>query len=159
MKEIWRETSTNGRWGLSVVCAEEVKIDCTIQGTVKHLGKVEGKEVFQLLPSEKAETWVLFGGDIDVLSGGNTIIQLGLQSSRYATICLLSAQAVIESRGYKGRNSRVSCLINGQEKNIPASCLLAMGLIVGQKTESIQVQTPPAIKSGMLAALEAAGLA
>ncbi len=159
MKEVWKKTSTNGRWGVSVVCDQKIEEDSSlIQGTVKHLGKVEGHEVFQLIPSQE-KTWVLLGDDVAVLSGGTVIYKTGLQSSRVATIALLSSQAVIETSGYKGRSSHISCLIEGEEKHIPASCLLAMGLIKGDEGEVIKVEAPPAIESNMLAALKSAGLA
>lgn len=48
MKEILRETSTNGRWGLSVVSsAEDIDIKAPVRGELQFLGKFEGHETYR----------------------------------------------------------------------------------------------------------------
>ena len=153
MREIFFAMSTSGRWGLAVVGPEGATLPA--QGSLRHLGVVEGISTFEFEPGNTG-TWVLaVNGEVTVHGGGTVVASDGLQSSRHACILLVGKEAVIERHGYKGRGSSVRAYVEGVEKNIPPTVLLAMGL-VESGGEIVAVPPPPPLVGAMAAAFAAA---
>ncbi|MBR5950704.1 MAG: hypothetical protein IKZ87_04645 [Actinomycetaceae bacterium] len=168
MKEIFCERSTNGRWGVSIVSHDfdEIKYGQAVQATVTKLGRIEGRDVLRLDKTDKPQ-WVLVLGDSKPLAGASVALGMGLQSGSYVTVLLLSETAIVKTYGYKGRSSSVTFYQKGERANIPASVLLALGLVEG-KEEPEEVPPPPAFeeafvceetRSALAEALITAGLA
>lgn len=89
------------------------------------------------------------GGDIKAHGGATTVVSRDLQSSQFATIILLGPEAVIEQYGYKRRSSRYVAYVNGEARDIPASILLAMGIIASESTPTTSIPPPPALSNTM----------
>ena len=146
MKVIFEARSTNGRWGMAIVGPDGTKLPA--QGSLSNIGTVAGIETYQFYPGE-TKTWVLAGGDIKAHGGATTVVSRDLQSSQTATIILLGPEAVIEQYGYKRRSSRYVAYVNGEERDIPASILLAMGIIASESTPTTSIPPPPALSNAM----------
>ena len=130
MKEIYRATSQNGRWGLALV-SEDLQPDCLrqpVQATITALGSAEGRDVFRLEPTDRPQ-WALVGGDLEPLSGASTVIAQNLQGGDSVTLLLLSKRAIVRSYGYKRRSSTITYYEDGETKAVPASVLLALGVL------------------------------
>lgn len=129
MKEIYRATSQNGRWGLALVSEGISPMPYTpVRATITALGTAEGHDVFRLEPTDKPQ-WALVGGDLEPLAGASTVIARNLQGGDSVTLLLLSEQAIVKSYGYKHRSSRITYYEDGEAKAIPASVLLALGVL------------------------------
>ena len=146
MKVIFEARSTNGRWGMAIVGPEGTKLPA--QGSLASLGTVAGIETYLFTPSETG-TWILAGGDLQPRGGATTVRTMNLQSSSSATILLLGPEAVIEQYGYKRRSSRYVAYVNGEARDIPASILLAMGIIASESTPTTSIPPPPALSNTM----------
>lgn len=130
MKEICRATSQNGRWGLALV-SEGLQPGCLrqpVQATITALGNAEGRDVFRLEPTDKPQ-WALVGDDLEPLAGASVVIAQNLQGGDSVTLLLLSRQAIVRSYGYKRRSSTITYYEDGEAKNVPASVLLAIGVL------------------------------
>lgn len=159
MREIARFTSTNGRWGISVVgdVPDEFKLSSgPVRGTAQPLGTVEGHSVFRLCPDDQAQSWVLVGSDLVAVEGATVVCAQSLQSSDNCSILLLGPMAVVKSYGYKRRNYQVTLYSEGQAQDCPAPVLLALGLLPAQDVPA--VQPPPPASSAFAEALRRAGL-
>lgn len=158
MKEIFRESSTNGRWGVSIVgdFPDDLRLAAPVRGSIKPLGKVEGHQVFHLLPDEQSNTWVLVGGDLEVIEGATVALAVSLQSNASCTILILGPCAVVKSFGYKRRSTHTTLYANGIAQECPASVLLALGLLPAQDVPVIAPPPPPS--SAFADALRRAGL-
>ena len=159
MKEIWSESSTNGRWGLSIVAPEGVELpqwsSPLLEGGIVPLGTVGGVETFRFVPGETG-TYILATRQGIKAHGGATVMACrDMQSGSMASIVVLGQEAVVEMIGYKGRSSTISAYIGGVRKPIPASVLLAMGLVQSE-SGSAAVFTPPPVMVGEMAAAFAA---
>ena len=130
MKEIYRATSQNGRWGLALVSEGISPEDLRqpVQATITALGTAEGRNVFRVEPTELPQ-WALVGGDLEPLAGASTVNTQSLQGGDSVTLILLSRQAIIKRYGYKRRSSRITYYEDGEAKAIPASVLLALGVL------------------------------
>ena len=130
MKEIYRATSQNGRWGLALVSEGIPPEDLRqpVQATITALGTAEGRDVFRLEPTDKPQ-WALVGGDLEPLAGASTVIAQNLQGGDSVTLLLLSRQAIVRSYGYKRRSSTITYYEDGEAKDVPASVLLALGVL------------------------------
>ena len=95
MKELFIQRSTNGRWGISVVGDDDMKIrrGAPFQATIVPVGIVAGLKTYRVSPTTLPQ-WVLIAGDAEALGGASVIINEGLQSSGYVTILALSRQMV-----------------------------------------------------------------
>lgn len=130
MKEIYRATSQNGRWGLALVSEgiEPGGLRQPVQTTITALGTAEGRDVFRLEPTDRPQ-WALVGGDLEPLAGASTVIAQNLQGGDSVTLLLLSRQAIVRSYGYKRRSSTITYYEDGEAKDVPASVLLAIGVL------------------------------
>ena len=145
MKMIFEARSTNGRWGMAIVGPEGTKLPA--QGSLASLGTVAGIETYLFTPSETG-TWILAGGDLQPHGGATTVRTMNLQSSSSATILLLGPEAVVEQYGYKRRSSRFVAYVAGEAQDIPASILLAMGIIAPESAPAA-IEPPPALSGAM----------
>jgi len=152
MKEIKR-SSTNGRWGVIVVCEDNVEFPS--KGILVYLGTIEGHKTFQFI-SNKGGDWIVIGDDLDPITGCKIIIKEDLQSSDIATILAGGGFMAWKRFGYKGRSSSIHAMKNGEEIKMPASIMAAMGLIPVKK--AAVDTTPPSINSALADALKKAGL-
>jgi len=130
LKEIYRATSQNGRWGLALVSEGISPEDLRqpVQATITALGTAEGRDVFRLEPTDKPQ-WALVGGDLEPLAGATVVNAQSLQGGDSVTLLLLSRQAIVKSYGYKRRRSTITYYEAGEAKAIPASVLLALGVL------------------------------
>ena len=155
MRQVWECSSTNGRWGAVIVSPSSEEVSWPAQGHLEHKGQTDGREVFVFRPDSEAATWVLPGGDIEVIEGAAVAYSKPLQSSRAGTILVLGPTAIIRAWGYKGRSSHITLWLDGTPQDCPGTVLVALGLIDGGKTKEIP---PPPPSSGALAdALRKAG--
>lgn len=167
MKEIYRATSQNGRWGMALV--SERFDECPgrenpLRASITSLGEAEGHRVFRLEPTD-APQWVVVFGDADVISGASLVFGCSLQGNSDVSLVLLSEQALVRVYGYKRRSDRIIYFERGEVRAIPASVLLALGLL-NNNTEPQPVAPPPAFdlgevdagKGALAAALAKAGI-
>lgn len=145
MKELVSEISTNGRWGVAIVGPEGTEFPA--QGTLRHLGRVAGVATYEYTPGE-TETWVFVGGDVAVHGGGTVVAYEDLQSSRVVSILLIGPEAILETRGYKGRGSSIEAYIRGRRTSIPATVLVAMGLVHAEG-ETVKIAPPEPLQGAM----------
>ena len=167
MEEIYSVSSTNGRWGLRIVSEVFKKEDLRepVRAQAVKLGKVEGHEIVRLDKTDK-DQWVLVTGDAVPMGGCTEFVGMGLQSNDNVTIIILSSQAIVKTYGYCRRSSTVRFFLNGKKQNVPASVLLALGLL-RPVTEEPAEEPPtleeflqqPNAKSALQQALLEAGLA
>jgi hypothetical protein len=150
--EIFRDRSTNGRWGLAVVGPEGTTFPA--QGSLRHIGEVAGMATYEFTPGETG-TWAMAIPAEVVVHGGATLVaSVDLQSSAVASLLLLGPEAVIERFGYKRRSSHISAYVAGVETDIPGTVLAAMGLLQA-KGEVVVVEPPPVLGCAMAAAFAA----
>ena len=130
MKEIYRATSQNGRWGLALVSEgiEPGGLRQPVQATITALGAAEGRDVFRVEPTDLPQ-WALVGDDLEPLAGATVVNTQSLQGGDSVTLLLLSRQAIIKSYGYKRRRSTITYYEDGEAKDVPASVLLALGVL------------------------------
>lgn len=149
---VWSARSTNGRWWLAIVGPEGTTLPC--QGSVRHLGTAAGISTWLIEPGETG-AWVSVAGEVTVHGGATVVASMSLQSGNYASILLLGPQAVVEHHGYNRRSSRIAAYINGEQQDIPAPVLLAMGLLQTEDGETVEVEPPPVLGGAMAAAFAA----
>lgn len=154
MKEIFKELSTNGRWGLAVVGEEGTQFPA--EGSVRPVGRAAGIQTFELVPGNTG-TWVLpvSGGGIKIHGGATLVAQEELQSNGVAALLLMGPEAVIEIYGYKRRSSRVVAFIEGRETDIPAPVLATMGLLQVEPPKATEIPPPPPLSGAMATAFAA----
>lgn len=173
MKQIYWNTSQNGRWGISIVSETlyqeaDVRLTSgkTLQATISYLGITEGHRVYRLEKTDKQQ-WAVIFGDAVALAGASVVYSESLQGGACCSLLLLSEQAIVKTYGYKRRSSQIHYYEQGQEKNIPASVLLALGLLP-DTPEPEEVPPPPTFdpagmepqaKGALAEALRKAGLA
>lgn len=149
MEILFEARSTNGRWGLAIVGPAGTTMPA--QGSLVGLGTIAGIETYRFTPGE-TETWILAGGDIQPHSGARQVASMGLQSSQVSAILLLGPEAVVEQHGYKRRSSRFVAYVAGEARDIPASILLAMGLVAPESAPAVPPEPPPALSGAMASA-------
>lgn len=150
-------TSTNGRWGISVVGPKGLSLRDPQEGRLTSLGTIEGHDTYRFTPVPGCGQWVLVGGDLSPVVGCTVVASRDLQSSATCTIIAGGEFFAVTSYGYKGRSSTTTCYHRGQLLNAPASVLAAMGLIPCT-VEEVQAVAPP-LPSPLAEALAKAGLA
>ena len=148
-----KNTSTNGRWGITVVCEDD--IDFPAKGILKAFGTIEGHKIFQFTASEDG-SWIVIGGDLKPIAGCKVVACDDLQSSRCVTILAGGSFMAWKSYGYKGRSSSVNALKNGQQVTLSAAVMAVMELIPSKK--HVVDTAPPPIDSALAEALKKAGL-
>jgi hypothetical protein len=155
IKEVFYVKSTNGRWGMSLVSDEDVKFPA--QGKLEHLGSVQRISTYRFTPSSEGFYVLPVIGDVKVLGGAQLVEEMDLQSGKSVSLVLMSATAIIEVFGYRGRSSSIQYYANGELKDIPPSVLLAMGLIE-DKGDKTPIEPPEPMPTAMGEALRMAGL-
>lgn len=174
MKEIFRATSQNGRHGIAVVSGdlyqgqgEYFPRHRPVQAALHKLGVVEGHTVLSITTTD-APQWALILDDAVPLAGASVIAADDLQGGNAVTFLFLSEQAIVKTFGYARRSSRIRYYERGQEKSIPASVLLALGLLPDDTPKPEEIPPPPAFdiagmapetKGALADALRKAGLA
>lgn len=146
MEMIFEARSTNGRWGLAIVGPEGTRLPA--QGSLVRLGTVAGIETYRFDAGDTG-TWVLAGDDMQPHGGATLVSSRDLQSSQVATILLLGPEAVVEHHGYKRRSSRFKAYVAGEAREIPASILLAMGLVAPESAPNKPIEPPPTLNTAM----------
>ena len=124
MKNILNATSTNGRWGLTVVSDSMPEGKKFPQpGTLTHAGRSEEHEIyiFDFIP--RSQEWVLSGGDMEPLADAETVISVGVQPEKVTTLIVMGPQAVVKSYGYNRRSSRIIFYDRGRAKKCPSKLL------------------------------------
>ena len=109
----------------------DLQPDCLrqpVQATITALGTAEGRDVFRVEPTDLPQ-WALVGGDLEPLAGATVVNAQSLQGGDSVTLLLLSRQAIVRSYGYKRRSSTITYYEDGEAKDIPASVLLALGVL------------------------------
>lgn len=131
MNEIYKATSQNGRWGLALVSEgiEEIRRETPVRATAMELGEAERHRVVRLEPTNDPQWAVVYDSDADPLSGASRIESVSLQGNSYATLLLIGPKALVQVWGYKRRSSRVIYYEQGEECRVPASVLLALGML------------------------------
>ena len=142
MKEIYSVTSQNGRWGLAVVSESIEKMDNPVQATATRLGDTEGQSVWRVEATDRPQ-WVMVGGDLEALAGARVLEGMSLQGNSDVTLMLLGPEAIVRRWGYKRRSSCVCFYSNGERQPIPASVLLALGLIPVSEAPEEAAPPPP----------------
>ncbi len=157
MKVIKRFTSTNGRWGMTIVGPEDVET-CPIEGRVMDLGDVEGHRTFQIIPEEGTGRWYYWGEDIKPHTGCSKVYQTGLQSGHDCALIVGGEFFAVEWTGYRGRSSHISAFHRGELVDLPPEVQRAMGLLGGPEPVEVDVEPEP-VNPAMAEALKKAGLA
>jgi hypothetical protein len=150
--------STNGRSGLEVLAhSEDLSISKAPQeGSLKSLGKIEGRDTFIFEPGNTGVWFYVAGGDIELLAGCEEVISVYLQSSDSVTIIAGGEFFAFKQYGYKRRSNKIRSFAKGKPVGMPASVQAAMGLIPAT-VEEVAVKVPE-LESGLAAALKAAGI-
>lgn len=173
MDVMLKQVSQNGRWGVEVVSDgysfgdgdvsqspwTRGQYTCSLQAEVSKIGEVEGRDVFRAEPTDK-DQWLVTGDDLEPLMGASMIIDMSLQGGDNITLLMVGEQAIVRSWGYKRRSSQIVFLDHGVETEIPASILLALG-VLPDTPEPEPVPAPPpfdieAADSGLKQSLAAA---
>jgi hypothetical protein len=68
--------------------------------------------IYEYIPGD-TETWVLPAKDVKIHEGATLVAYEDLQSSSFASILLLGPEAIVETRGDKGRGSSVETYVRG----------------------------------------------
>ena len=156
MKET-KLTSTNGRWGLTVVHPNDVDITAApVEGELESLGSIEGHKTFVFTPKAGTGRWYILEGDTECLAGCKIVTRVGLQSFREATLLVLRPFAAYKRFGYRRRSSRIIAWRKGEPVELPPSVMAAMGLIPAER-KRIDVE-PPALDGALAEALKKSGV-
>ena len=163
MKKVVSRRSTNGRWGLDIVVADDaVKIPMddgiAVRGSIVSLGTLSGMRTYEFFDSVDSDDGQMFllTGEVDTVNGAEVVEYVSLQSSGTATLLVLSDLAVMRHVGYKGRSGEFALYDKGVRKDIPQAVLASMGLIVTD--QEVVIVDPPKISSAIADAARAAGL-
>ena len=148
--ELFSARSQNGRRGLAVVGPEGTTLPA--EGSLRHCGRAAGLDTYEIVPGTTG-TGVATAGDVTVHGGATLVAVVDLQAKNTASLLLLGPQAVVEQHDYARRGSRVVAYIAGVEASIPASVLVAMGLLPGG--EVVAIEPPPVLGNTMAAAFAA----
>ena len=158
-------SSTNGRWGLTIISPNKIQEGQPFFGRLTDLGKVAGFRTFSVQePGESGASpdecgWFVVVGDGQPLVGATRIESLDLQSSNSVNLFSIAAKfAAIKTFGYKGRSSHVSAWVNGESLDLSPQMMAAMGLIPADG-HVVQVEPDPVLPDALQSALMKAGLA
>jgi hypothetical protein len=151
---IYQKQSTNGRWGVQVLCPSEevsVKFSChaPVRGKFVSLGETGGFECFKL--EEGGDFYACVTGDAQVIQGGVVVYECSLQSSDHISLLHLNEGAVVKIYGYKRRDCNFYTVKDGHFVSLPPIVLLNLGLIESKKKEA---PMPPVVESGFAIALK-----
>ena len=142
LKEIYRATSTNGNYGVSIVAENKVNMNVPQQGTMYDLGSVSGMKVFKFVHGETGQ-WYITGDDMVPLKGCETIYHTGLQSNNMFDLLVGGNFFIVKEFGYKRRGSRIYVYQDGKRIDIPESVLLAAQLIEGDTVKEVKLSNEP----------------
>ena len=155
MRIIRQETSTNGRWGLTIVGDVADDFRFPAKGVLTDMGTIEGHRTFKFAADENGR-WVDVASDVKLLAGCAEVCSMSLQSGDRATLLVGGDFFAYISYGYKRRSQTVVAYSHGKTVNLPAAVMAAMGLITCT-TEVVQVEPPP-VESPIADALKRAGI-
>ena len=153
MKELYSRKSQNGQRGLAIVGPEGTELPA--EGSLRNLGNVAGVTTF-LFTSGKTGNWIMVSDDVTVHGGATVVEMVDLCGGSVASLLLLGEMAVVEHHGYKRRTSRLAAYVKGVEADVPASVLVAMGLVKAKGGDSEDVPPPPPMAGPMADAMKAA---
>lgn len=153
MQEVFKDVSTNGRFGLAIVSENDVVWPA--KGNLTFLGTFEGIKTYKFAANENGK-WVIAGGDMEPFVGSVIVEKMNLQSNSEATIIVGGEFFAIKRYGYKRRSSSVRAYNEGQEIDLPTTVMAAMGLIPAEN-KPVEVEIP-AIESPIAEALRKAGI-
>jgi len=152
--------SQNGRWGLSLVCPDEVYLsEDPTEGSIEKLGKFEGLETFVFTPG-KTGAWYCVSrakGGVDPIAGCRVIHNEDLQGGNNVAILEGGGFFAFRAHGYKCRSSEIVAVSKGARIHASAGILAAMGLIPTPKRETIKPEIP-ALGGALADALKKAGI-
>lgn len=140
-KEI-RKTSTNGRWGMTVIMPDSDSGIYPVEGKLLDYGVIDGHRTFEIVPEEGTGKWYGIFGDIECISGCTIIHQEDLQSSCYATLIVGSETFIIRGYGYKRRGSNISVFRAGKQVEVSSAQLAVMGLLPGNTGKEVEIDPP-----------------
>jgi hypothetical protein len=141
-KKEYRKTSTNGRWGLVVLCDTEYPLVRPIEGKLIDYGTVDGHRTFEIIPEEGTGRWYYWAEDAECISGCAIVHQEDLQSSQFATLIVGSDTFIMRSYGYKRRSSDITVWKKGQFVRVSSATLAAMGLLPGNEGKAVEIEPP-----------------
>ncbi len=152
-----QKTSTNGRYGITIVCdntqADDVYRMIPVKGALKSLGNIQGHDTYQIVPGDN---WIVFDNDAEIIVGAVIVKQEYLQSNNSATLIVGGDFFAIRRYGYKRRDNDIVVFQNGQKIDCPPTILVAMGVLPG-KIEDVVVEIP-ALSGALQDALQVAKL-
>lgn len=161
MKEIFSARSTNGRWGVAVVTAQDIapRPGQPIPGRLVPLGQKSGMTVFMLEEAAAFEYVVIVDADASSRVGAATVYREDLQSNRYATLLHVREGGVWEVYGYKRRGSSLCAIVEGERVPLSPAVALALGLVPPDRPPAEPYvphapEVPSAFASALAAALE-----
>jgi len=150
-------TSTNGRWGLTLLCPEDQKFPA--EGSIESLGELGGMSCFKFTPG-KTGLWLVIGDDLVPVKGTGAEIagSCGLQSYKSVTLLICRPGGTWKWHGYKRRQSGF-CSLNseGKVQESPPAVLLEAGVIEPEIPAEV-ITPPPEVESSMASAMRKAGL-
>lgn len=147
MVEMFCARAQNGRSGLALVGPEGCALP--VEAALAHIGRAAGVDTYAVVPG--VGTWVLAAADVTVHGGATLVALADLQGGAYKSLLLLGELAVVEHHGYKRRGSCLRAYRRGVEVEMPASVMLALGL-VPSGGELLPVAPPPALTGALAAA-------
>lgn len=158
MKLLAKNESTNGRWGMQIVCPDDYNGNGSVhQGTLKSLGCIGGVDCFEFTP--KAGNWIIVGGDLTDKAGCSIAYKKSMQSGNYATILVARPGAIWTNSGYQGRSIDYYMLLpDGTAIKPDPAIMLAAGLIKAKEETEIEIPDAPELDGALQAALKKAGL-
>lgn len=155
MRIISQETSTNGRWGLTIVGDVADDFSFPAKGNLFNMGQIEGHKTFKFVPDENGQ-WIDLAGDVELVAGCVEVCRESLQSNNVTTLIAGGEFFAYVSYGYKRRSQTVVAYNKGKLLDLPASVMAAMGLI-DCTNEVVQIELPP-IDNPIADALRRAGI-
>jgi hypothetical protein len=153
-RELLKETSQNGRYGVAIVGEEGISFPA--EGKLVSLGSIAGHDTFEFLPDNGGQ-WIVIGSDLEPIVGCAAVLNMGLQGAKSVTILVCGEFSAYKDHGYSRRGHEVICRSRGKRIDVPASVLAAMGILPCER-EEVRVEIP-ALDSPLAAALKAAGIA
>lgn len=153
--EIVKEVGADGWWGLSVVGPKNIDLTTPQEGSLAHLGRRDGLEVYRFTPGQTGQ-WVLCNGDTKPVVGATTVFKTHLLSWQAVSLIIGGEFFAVTKYKDRRRESTLHAYKHGVKIGLPAPVLMAMGLVPAEETP-VEVETP-APDGALSDALKKAGL-
>ena len=132
MKVVYEVKSTNGRWGLQIMGANDVELPerglVFRNFTVKDYGTTAHMWVLELVSADGFFTIVT--GEAKCITGCTLVAEQNLQSSNEVSVIVARPGAIFKEIGYKGRSSQyITIDSEGKKVPTPVGMLVAAGLV------------------------------